>query len=270
MKTFTGLLLALGLTLACIPAAQGQSRLDDVVRIDVLDGGLTKRGTYQAALRLTLADGWKTYWRAPGDAGIPPQFFWSGSKNVGKTSISWPTPYVFEQNGLRSVGYKDQLVLPVEITRENSNRPVQLRGAVQLGVCREVCVPAELVFDRRLAGAGTDRGTIAAAMADRPYSRDEAGVTSVSCRLDPIPDGLRVTARIAMPHSGGTEFAIVEPGIAEIWASEAKVARAGGILTVSSDLVHLQNKPYALDRSALRFTVLGRHHAVDIRGCSAN
>ena len=262
--------MALGLAFLMAPLAQSQSRLDDVVRIEVLDGGITNRGTYQAALRLTLSEGWKTYWRAPGDAGIPPQFSWNGSSNLRETAITWPTPHVFDQNGFRSIGYVRQLVLPVEITPRNNGRPVRLRGEMQLGVCSDVCVPAELIFDHRLVGTGKDKAQIAAAMAARPYSPQEAGVTSVSCRLEPVSDGLRVTAKIALPHTGGEEYAVIEPGNADIWASEADVTRNGSVLTVSSDLVSLSDTAYAIDRSALRITVLGRNHAVDIRGCSAN
>jgi len=98
--------------------------LDDLVQIEVLDGGLTKRGTHQAALRLTLADGWKTYWRVPGEAGIPPQIGWGRSRNVKAVSLSWPTPQVFDVSGLRSIGYKHQLVLPVEIGRASCRERV--------------------------------------------------------------------------------------------------------------------------------------------------
>ncbi|MEM9552608.1 MAG: protein-disulfide reductase DsbD domain-containing protein, partial [Pseudomonadota bacterium] len=77
----------------------------DVVQVEVLDGGETAHGTVMTALRLTLADGWKTYWRAPGDAGIPPSFNWRGSRNVGEVAITWPTPQVFNDYGMRSIGY---------------------------------------------------------------------------------------------------------------------------------------------------------------------
>ncbi|MGI9370671.1 MAG: protein-disulfide reductase DsbD domain-containing protein, partial [Ruegeria sp.] len=123
---------------------------DGIVSLDILDGGLTPDGTYIGAIRLSLADGWKTYWRAPGDAGIPPQFDWKGSGNVADVSITWPSPHVFDQNGVRSIGYKDQLVLPVEITPKNPAKSVRLQGTMDLGVCKDVCVPRVLDFDHTL------------------------------------------------------------------------------------------------------------------------
>ena len=107
----SGLLLALGTSLAAV-TAQAQS-FDRVVQAEVLPGWRTENGDHMAALRITLNPGWKTYWRAPGDAGIPPLLDWSGSGNLESAEVTWPTPEVFSQNGMRSIGYTEELVLPV-------------------------------------------------------------------------------------------------------------------------------------------------------------
>ena len=123
MKSFRkpiAVALSASLCFAAPAMAQG---VDNLVQLEILDGGKTAKGTYLGALRLDLKDGWKTYWRAPGDAGIPPQFDWSGSANIEDISITWPAPHVFDQNGLRSIGYEDQLVLPIEITPRNAKKP---------------------------------------------------------------------------------------------------------------------------------------------------
>ena len=59
--------------------------------------------------------GWKTYWRMPGDAGIPPQFDWSGSQNVKSVEVLWPAPQRFIDSGGETVGYKDRVVFPLRI-----------------------------------------------------------------------------------------------------------------------------------------------------------
>ncbi|MBJ6371261.1 protein-disulfide reductase DsbD domain-containing protein [Sedimentitalea arenosa] len=247
---------------------RAQVAMDDLVRVHVLDGGQTGSGTYMSALRLVLSDGWKTYWRAPGDAGIPPQFDWSGSSNIGKVSYHWPTPHVFDQNGVQSIGYDRQLVLPVEVTPRDPSQPVRLKGTVEIGLCKDVCIPGTLTVDHTLDAKAGRHPAIAAAMAQRPYSRGEAGVSAATCRLSPTSDGMRIEARITMPSSGGTEVAVIEPGSALIWASPAETRRQGNVLFAASDLVHVKNGPLALDRSAIRITVLGKRHAVDIVGCS--
>lgn len=260
--------LALAAALALTPAL-ASAATEDVVQIDVLDGGQTRDGTYVAAIRLTLADGWKTYWRAPGEAGIPPQISWGGSRNLGAAEITWPTPHVFEQNGLQSIGYKNQLVLPIEITPARPGQPVRLKGEIDIGVCKDVCIPGRLRFDHDLDAKAGRNPVIAAALAARPYSEAEAGVTASVCRLSPTRDGMRVEARITMPSAGGREVAVIEAGDPEIWATTTETRRQGDTLIAASELIHVNGGSYALDRSRIRITVLGRDHAVDIRGCQA-
>jgi DsbC/DsbD-like thiol-disulfide interchange protein len=270
MKTLMRSTIAAALT-ACLWLATpvlAQS-LDGVVKLDILDGGRTANGTYLGALRLTLKDGWKTYWRAPGDAGIPPQFDWSGSRNVGNVSITWPAPEIFDQNGLQSIGYKDQLVLPIEITPRNPAKTVRLRGEMDLGVCKDVCIPERLDFDHTLDADAGRNPAIAAALAQRPYSAREGRVSKASCRLTPTTDGMQIEARLTMPSAGGREVAVIEPGNPALWTSQPDTIRQGDTLIARSEIINASGAPFALDRSEIRITVLGAKHAVDIKGCSA-
>ncbi|KIC24616.1 hypothetical protein GC1_11345 [Leisingera sp. ANG1] len=251
-----------------LPAFAGAAD-GDIVQVEVLDGGMTSRGTHLGALRITLQPGWKTYWRAPGDAGIPPSFSWRGARNVGGLSITWPSPEVFLTSGYRTIGYHDQLVLPVEITPETPGKPVRLKGRMQLGVCKDVCVPAELKFDHELDSSAGRNPAIAAAMASRPWSAKEAGVRKATCSLRPSQYGMTVTARISMPSAGGEEVAVIEPGNPKLYAGETTTRRDGGQLVAETEFLPADGNAYAIDRSQLRITVLGKNHAVDIQGCSA-
>lgn len=265
--------LAAGLLLGLAPLlAQAGDRLtpDQVVRAEVLDGWQTDAGTRMAALHLTLAPGWKTYWRAPGDAGIPPSFAWTGSENLKSVRYHWPRPEVFESFGMRTVGYHDELVLPVELIPVDPARPIRLAGEMDLGVCQDICMPAQLRFDTTLAGAGAPDPVIRAALADAPVPGDRAGVREVRCEIGPSPDGIALRAAIRMPALKGDEVALVEAGDPRIWVSDPAVDRRGDTLTVEADLVPPRGGAMALDRGALRFTVLGKGQAVDIRGCTAH
>lgn len=253
---------------SALPAVAG-SDWDQVVTLEVLDGGATAQGRYIGALHLRLEDGWKTYWRAPGDAGIPPQFSWQGSSNIADLSITWPTPELFETSGYRTIGYHDELVLPVEITPQTPGAPIRLKGRMELGLCKDVCIPSELRFDHTANLAAKRNPLITAALAARPYSAAEARVRGVTCRLAPTPYGMKVTARITMPSAGGQEVAVIEGGSPDMMAGETESWREGGELVAESELLPTGAAPLAIDRSALRFTVLGTSHAVDIRGCTA-
>jgi DsbC/DsbD-like thiol-disulfide interchange protein len=272
-----GLLAAalVSLSLALSPqVATAQSALpdsmDELVQVEILDGGLAADGTYIGALRLTLQDGWKTYWRAPGEAGIPPRFTWRGSRNVGEMAMTWPTPEVFSTSGYQTIGYHDQLVLPIRIAPEKPGRPVRLKGRMELGICKDVCVPSELSFDHQLDSEAGRNPAIVAALASRPYSAREAGVSASTCRLTPTKYGIEVEARITMPSAGGTEVAVIESGSPHVYAGATTTSRSGRTLTAKSELLPARAGSLpAVDRSQLRITVLGQNHAVDISGCTA-
>lgn len=243
----------------------------DAVQARLLPGWRMEDGTLMAGLEITLAPGWKTYWRAPGDAGIPPMFDWSRSRNLRDATISWPTPHVFHQNGLQTIGYRERVVLPIAVAPRRDGKPVRLSGTIDIGICNDVCVPVRLALSEDLASArATPDPVIAAALAERPFSAAEAGLKSAACTIAPARDGLSLRAEFTLPSAGGRELAVVETGDPMIWASEPRITRTGGKLIAEFDLTHASGGPFALDRSALRFTILGRSHAVDIDGCTGD
>lgn len=246
----------------------GQS-VDDLATVTVLPGWREAGGTHVTALRIDLAEGWKTYWRAPGDAGIPPAFAFSGT---GITSVQphFPVPEVYETFGMRSIGYEDSVTFPLRLSVPEDAGTIGISGQIKIGVCDDVCIPVTLDFSALLPPEGATDPAILAALRDRPMTRAEAQVGAVTCAITPISDGLQVTTTIVMAPTGAQEIVVIETGDPQVWVSEPQVSRAGGQLTAVVDMVHLSGQPFALDRSGLRFTVLGDGTAVDIRGCTAN
>jgi len=244
----------------------------DLVTLELLPGWRTAQGTVMSGLRLRLAPGWKTYWRAPGEAGIPPQFTWSGSRNLAAAGFLWPVPEVFESSGLRSIGYHDEVVIPLELTPADAGRGLHLAGQVDLGVCDEICVPVSLDFAADLEIGSHRDPAIVAALVDQPLGADEAGVTGVACSFAPEGQGMRVTATLDLPAdtaAGEAEVVVIEAGEPGLWVSPAQSARAGGRLTASALILPVGSAPVSLDREGLRLTVIGARGAVDIRGCPA-
>jgi DsbC/DsbD-like thiol-disulfide interchange protein len=247
----------------------GATTQDDVVTAEIVQGWRTDRGSTMMALHLTLTPGWKTYWRSPGDAGIPPVFNWSGSDNLGQVRIHWPRPAVFHTNGMTSIGYHDELVLPFEVFAADPARPIRLDLRMDLGVCKDICLPATLVLDSEVAGKGKAVAAIKAALADQPTSAKAAGLSAISCDIAPIDDGLRVTAHVDMPALGADETVVFEPGAPDIWVAAATSTRQGDRLTAATDMVGQSGAPFALDRSAIVLTIISGSAAVEITGCPA-
>jgi DsbC/DsbD-like thiol-disulfide interchange protein len=91
-----------------------------------------------------LQPGWKTYWRTPGDSGVPPRFDFSKSENVEAVTVLWPAPMKFDDGaGGTSLGYKQQVVFPLRIVAKNTDKPVTLRAGISYAVCEKLCIPVE-------------------------------------------------------------------------------------------------------------------------------
>ena len=250
-------------------APLGAMTQDELLQAGLLPGWRMESGNHMAGLSLKLAPGWKTYWRRPGEAGIPPMFDWSGSQNVASVKVHWPSPVMFRTNGMRTVGYHDGVVLPLEVVPKVAGQPIHLKARVDMGICKDICMPAEVVVSADLPMPGVDSGEIRAALKSRPAGSDQAGVGQVACAVEPIADGLRLTATVEIAAGRGEENVVFEPADPSIWVSDSQTARAGAVLTSVVELVPDSGAPFALDRSALRLTVLGGGRAVEINGCPA-
>ncbi|MGO4915318.1 protein-disulfide reductase DsbD domain-containing protein [Pseudogemmobacter sp. W21_MBD1_M6] len=272
-KFITSCALAASLFLASHAPALAKSGvlvIDDVVSVRILNGWRTDRGTHMAAIEVRLADGWKTYWRAPGDGGIPPRFNWSGSTNLANVDLHWPRPDAFHLNGMLSIGYHDAVIIPIELSPATKGQPISVSGEIDMGVCDDICVPVTVHVTAELpADQTTTDPAILGALKLAPANAKAGGVTSATCAVSPISDGMRVTATIDMPALDGEEIAVFELAGQQVWIDEAKTTRAGRHLTATTDVVPSASGPFLLNRSDLRITVLGKTRAVDIRGCPA-
>ena len=258
--------LAAVLALLAVPAlAETQ---DDLLTARLLPGWQEADGSRMAGISLTLAPGWKTYWRAPGEAGIPPLFDWSGSTNLAAVDLHWPSPQVIALNGMDSIGYLDGVTLPIRVVPVDPSLPVHLALKMDLGICHDICMPAALDLSVDLTGEGAPDAAIASALRAGPITGEAAGLSALSCRVEPIADGLRLTASLNLPPQGGREKVVFESG-ADIWVSESRTDRVGGVLTASADLVPPNGQPFALDRSGVTVTVLAQGHSVELHGCPA-
>lgn len=268
---FARYLLSLALAVMTAMASAPARAAPDMVEVTILPGWTMSDGTRMAALRFALAPGWKTYWRAPGEAGIPPRFDWRGSRNLGAVEILWPTPQQTTTNGLRTIGYANDLILPVRITPARAGRPVLLSGDLEIGVCSDICVPVETQVSLDLPLNGGERDPrIAAALAARPYTAAEAGVGRVRCGVEPLQGGMGLSVEIEMVQMGAREIVVVESGDPDLWVAQTETARTGDRISARTEIYHVDGRGFVLDRGALRFTVLSTGDAVDILGCAGH
>jgi DsbC/DsbD-like thiol-disulfide interchange protein len=143
MKTATVLALALMLP-ATAHAAVGEWVKGQRANVRLLASGIAADRNLAAGIEIALPEGWTTYWRNPGDAGIPPVADFSGSKNIGATDIAFPVP-TRQDDGADTITnvYSGTVVFPVSIAIADPSKPVDLALDLHIGVCKEICVPEE-------------------------------------------------------------------------------------------------------------------------------
>jgi DsbC/DsbD-like thiol-disulfide interchange protein len=97
----------------------------------------------RAGVEVRLKPGWHTYWRYPGDAGVPPQFDFKGSQNVKEVQVLWPAPQRIAEAGGAAIGYAGDVIFPLQVLPQDAAKPVLLRLKLDYAICEKLCVPAE-------------------------------------------------------------------------------------------------------------------------------
>ncbi len=257
-------LFASALSLSWAWAQQGVSRAS------LIPGWTTGDGTHMIGVRIDLAPGWKTYWRAPGGNGIPPQFDFSGSRNLARAGVTWPSPEVFAAGGVEAIGYTGSVIFPVAI-EQAAPGPVDLTLDLFYGVCEEVCIPVQEQLSLSLpSNDRSGESAIRASLDTMAKPGSAIGMTSARCSVAPAGDDFAMTAVLSFRNGVVRPDAIVfETGTEDIYIDPVAETITGQDLTIDANVYNWGGGPLALDRSALRITVLTPNGAVEVRGCPA-
>ena len=132
-----------------------------------------------AGIEIKLKPGWHTYWRYPGDSGVPPRFTFPGSDNVAAVKVLYPAPKAIIDETGTTIGYTDDVVFPLRVMPRQKGKPVTLRLHVDYAVCEKMCVPVEAKTELTLpAGSAETEAAIAAAEArvPKPVSAADVGL----------------------------------------------------------------------------------------------
>ena len=262
---------ALAAAAAVATAAHGQSIFStgqSFVSAALLPGRAEVDGTRLAGVALAMEPGWKTYWRAPGEAGVPPRFDWSGSTNLASAEVFWPRPIVFESFGMRTVGYAGTVVLPVRLVPMDPSRPIGIRLGLQLGVCKDVCIFEETALSAEMpVGLEAGAAEVAAAFAAVPGPGPEAGIGPVTCRIEGAGSERRFSAGIALA-APATDPVVILEGPGDAWFHDVTITEAPTRLGVEAALGLGPDSAW-IGRDDIRITLLAGEVAADIRGCDA-
>lgn len=210
--------------------------------------------TVHAGIELQLADDWKTYWRMPGEAGVPPNFAWQGSSNLGAAKVLYPAPHRLVDPAAVSVGYKHTVLFPIEARAADANRPMTLQVEMDFGLCKDICVPVQTTLALTVEPAGRAAASLPPVL--------QAALAQV-----PRQAGAR---RVADPELVRTQASLDGPSPKLIVEARFPGGTKGADLFIEapeSIFVPLPKPPSSAGEGTLRFEIpLSAGTAQDLRG----
>jgi len=160
--------------------------------LEILSEGGTNGGSYTVGVVLSLDPGSITYWRTPGEAGVPPVFSFDHSVNLATATVLYPAPERIEEEGMQVYGYSHSLVIPVQITPKNAREAVHLAIHLDYAICDRLCQPRKASAEIELSP-------------DQPAAKDSrlaAAMTLVPERLaaEILPKVVKIIPVVGYEH----------------------------------------------------------------------
>jgi len=216
--------------------------------VSAQNGVPTGSGALTAGLFVTLEPGWKTYWRSPGEVGLPPKISWDGSENIRDVALSYPAPTRFTAFEIENFGYETEVLFPLQVQLERPGAPARLALEATLLVCADICIPETVSLSLDLPAGGDIDAEAAAQIASWMARIPDDGGSS-GWQLDTVfldDTALVLTARsdrpLATPDifpeqgeyaSFGKPEVIVADAGRSLWARLPVLAEGEGALQIT-------------------------------------
>ncbi|HET9715587.1 MAG TPA: protein-disulfide reductase DsbD domain-containing protein [Pseudolabrys sp.] len=172
--------------------------------------------TLHAGVEIKLQPGWKTYWRYPGDSGVPPHFDFSGSENLKDADVLYPAPHLFTDETGQSLGYKDAVVFPILVSPQHQGKPIRLRLKLTYAVCEKLCIPAEGTAELEIFSVTSSHAALlkaAEARVPKPVPAADLGLL-----VKRIASGAKPKVEVELSATSGKLVEIFVEGPTPNWA----------------------------------------------------
>jgi DsbC/DsbD-like thiol-disulfide interchange protein len=264
------LILAASAGPACAGDASGwDGDARSTVRLIAGSPGTDASGKFlRAGIEIRLGRGWKTYWRYPGDSGVPPRFDFARSENIQSVAVQWPAPRSFSDGVGSSIGYENDVIFPLRIVAKDEGKPVVLRLDLEYAICEKLCVPATAKVELGIgAGASTHDARLAASEArvPNPVAIGAPGPLAITS-VRRVPESVRgrIIVEVAAPQDQAVE--LFAEGPTPDWAlpvPEPQRDAPPGALRFAFEIDGLP--PGAtIDGAALRLTAVSDAAAIEV------
>ena len=236
-------------------------------KIEILKGWVQPDGSLLYGLKISLAEGWKTYWHTPGPMGLKPDFNFEGSSNINSLDVLWPSPIVFGSTGFESIGYENGVILPIVVKAKKNSDPVNLKIRGQIGICYNVCIPAEFETQSALKLLSNDLNTdLLAALASLPPSPSDLKKKDARCNITFSPTGFRIEADVPFLERADAIiiFSIIDYGNT-ITIEQPKQLSPGKIISATGEWHDEPN--FEITSDLITITHLDKSQVIEQRGC---
>jgi DsbC/DsbD-like thiol-disulfide interchange protein len=261
--------------LCAAPAAQAQDAsawdVETHAATRLIAGALIKSADaawLRAGVEIRLDPGWKTYWREPGDSGVPPTLDFSGSENVKSVTVLWPAPERFPDGaGGHSIGYLTHVILPLRVLPKDAASPSSVHLKLAYAICANLCVPAEA--DLKLALTGDGAGESALVREELHVPRRVAlgaGKDLVVRSVHRVPGGEheRVDVEVAAPPGAPVDLFVEGP--TPDWALPLPEPSGSGEAGTRHFTFQLEGMPPGAhaEGAMLTFTAVSGDNAIEV------
>ncbi|MGE4063208.1 MAG: protein-disulfide reductase DsbD family protein [Rhodospirillaceae bacterium] len=253
IRAAAAFLLAALISVSGAAAAQSVFKSDQSRAAFIMDRTAVEPGkSIWVALELDIIPGWHTYWRTPGDSGLPAEITWTLPEGVTAGPIQWPTPERIPYGDLMNFGYHDTVLFLTELKvgEQVPRGEIKINAAASWLVCADICIPQDAAFSVPLTiGPGGEETNYSemiaatrAALPQRAKWPARAQIQDGALTITAQPgQGDKVTGAVFFPYDDGV---IVNAAPQELEISDDEVRlqiptgeKAGTVSAVNGLLV---------------------------------
>lgn len=229
---FVFLLMFPALASTAAQAAMAEWAVNEGGRMRLIALSQPRNGAITALVQIEPKQGWKTYWRNPGGAGMAPELDFSASVNLKLKSIAYPVPEIGSDAGGLFIGYHHAVSLIVELEKPVEAAPSVIDLKALVGICDEICVPFAAEFKLPLDPKVPEGEEFSAAMMAQAELPEKPSASFAIHSLVKSADGTALVADVTVPGGAEVEAAVAasrgvslgkDPAVTTVSGSTAKI-----------------------------------------------